>query len=166
LGETIYVFDAYALLEAESLVPTSLTAAFFNDLSDLVRQGRLRFPEIVWRELHKFAPTSTAGVWAKAIAGEACKDRCPFSWETDVLAICRDLLDPEGEAAAWQPGVKVAALTMFLSSDTHVLMVTGDYKARPDRMCLHDAGPVLRLPAVRTAEFLAAHREDVPSLLT
>ncbi|QCW51452.1 hypothetical protein FE634_15440 [Nocardioides dongxiaopingii] len=151
----LYVIDAYGLSAVGDLVEPSLLKKALHELTDLVKDGRLRFPDSVWRECCKYLDEHGLGLWAKSVAGHLSTDSSTWAHEDEVLDQASDLVDPD--ATEYQTQVDVAKIAVWLQSSGHAVeVVTEDVGDRPDRMSLTDACIQLGLATLSTTDFLDA----------
>jgi hypothetical protein len=160
--DTVFVLDAHCIFELGEL-PDPPLSDVLNTMSELSHDYRVKFPDLVWKEVHQRDATNLASIWSKAVAGTACKDNISYQEEALVLYTCPTLIDVEAEID-WQSAPRVAALAQyFKGGDVDVVVVSGDYRPRPDRTNLHEACAALGLEVVRPEAF-ASYVEGLYSL--
>ena len=151
----VYVIDAYGLSAIGDLVAAGKRNAVLHRLTDLVKDGALRFPDSVWREACLYMDEHGMGLWAKTVAGHISKDISTWEHEDKVLDAAPDLVDPD--ATEYQTQVDVAKAAVWQEdSGESVIVVTEDIGDRPDRMSLGTACAALSIKCLDTSSFLDA----------
>lgn len=154
--QTVYVIDSYSLMALSDIVPIDAIDDVLYALIDFVKDGTIRYPELVWRECGANRDEAGVALWTKSVAGYLAKDKPGYECSMEVLDLCPDLLD--AEAGGWQPQVEVAALAHYLRSpggSLSVTVVTDDDRPRPDRMELAKACSELGLPTINAKGLLS-----------
>lgn len=151
----IYVADSYALMALCTLVPASKRQAVMLELTDLVEDGRLLFPESVWRECCAYPDADGVAVWTRAVwrGGDIVKPS--YTAEMEVLDVVPELLDTDTPESQTQSDVAAVAWSL-LGSDDEVVVITEDRNERPDRMALEPACQELGITTVTLLEFIHA----------
>lgn len=149
----IYVIDAYGLSAIGDLVAEAKLKSVLHRLTDMVKDGALRFPDSVWREACTYMDEHGLGLWAKTVFGHISKDASTWEHEDKVLDAATGLVDPD--ATEYQTQVDVAKVAVWQQeSDESVIVVTGDIGERPDRLSLGEACDTLGIDYLDTGLFL------------
>ncbi|MGW8645742.1 hypothetical protein [Micromonospora aurantiaca (nom. illeg.)] len=156
-GETLYVIDDHAVLKIPTLCGVSSLPHVLDELTDMVKSGRLCFPDQIVHDCAKWATGETIHTWIKAVSGHRQLRKLPSKWQEEVLGICEELCDYDDENE--QSPVLVAAMSLMISQDypaSALNVVTEDRSNLPTRMCLNEACPTLGLTAITARDFLSA----------
>lgn len=144
---TVSVIDSYSLVKLDEVAEPTLKT-ILDELTDVVADGALNFPDLVHKDCEKYAKGSLCTLWARAVAGHRRPCAPPSEYMDAVLNQCGDLLDLT--LVEWQPQIDVAAMALYLSEDltVQVQVVTDDLHGTPDRMALVEACAVLGIQTV------------------
>ncbi|KAB1919120.1 hypothetical protein F8280_26495 [Micromonospora noduli] len=156
-GETLYVIDDHAVLKIPMLCELDSLPHVLDELTDMVRLGKLCFPDQIMHDCAKWATGETIHTWIKAVSGHRHLRKLPSEWQEEVLGLCEDLCDYDDENE--QSPVLVAAMALMIAREQPSLtlnVVTEDRSSLPTRMCLNDACPALGLTAITVRDFLSA----------
>lgn len=152
---TVYVIDAYGLSAVGELVPANQLKSVLHELTDLVKDAKLRFPAEVSKEACKYLDEHGMGLWAKTVEGHMRRNGSDWEHEGKVLDAVPTLVDYESTDDQTQ--VHVAKMAVWLNeSDEQVVVVTQDVADRPDRMPLASAATELNIEWIDTKGFLDA----------
>ncbi|MFJ8833925.1 hypothetical protein [Micromonospora aurantiaca] len=155
-GDTLYVIDDHAVLAIPSLCGLESLPHVLDELTDLVRAGKLCFPDQIVRDCAKWATGETIHTWIKAVSGHRQLKKLPSRWQEEVLGLCEDLCDYDDDNE--QSPVLVAAMALMISRDApdvSISVVTEDRSNLPTRMCLNDACQELGLVSMTARDFLS-----------
>ncbi|MEU2998614.1 hypothetical protein ABZ684_13710 [Streptomyces sp. NPDC006995] len=131
--------DTHAVLALPQLCKDdSQLPLFFDGFTNMVRDGRLTFPDLVVKECQKYAYGEHVYTWINAASGHRTHRAVPGQWQESVLGMCEEILDMDGEME--QAPLFVAAMALMLKEQiSEVYVVTEDRRDLPERKCLTEA---------------------------
>jgi hypothetical protein len=150
-----YVLDISAVLRIPSLFgEQEKLNACLNSLTEHTENGRVVFPDQIVSDCRRIAAGEDITVWLRAIAGSRRCSTFPYEHQTNILAVCQDLLDQDSMQEEQSP-VMVAAMGDYLATMGHSFeIVTEDRFELPTRMNLVDACKLLGFQSCKTKAFL------------
>ncbi len=124
----------------------------------LARTDELGFPACVPARCHEFDDSNYAGSWAAPVHATLKTRSVPHSFQTDVLAVCPDLLDL-GSDEEEQPAVELLAYAYYFHQQGQaVRLVTEESGPHPFRMSLAEAATVIGMTCLSMGEFIRERR--------
>lgn len=152
MPEPVWVFDTSALIDVKSL-PKATRPVLFARLSTLVKEGRLRMPHQVVKELARYS--DEIHEWAATAEGIACSGSPSLEDTKAVLSVVPKVIDPNKDSGVDEadPYVLAMARQIRLRGDD-ARVVPQETKDSPDKMSLNTAAGILGIPSVPLRGFL------------
>ena len=148
MADPVWVIDTSSIIEIRRSVPNAQRRKLFARLSELVREGRLKFPKQVLEELRRAAsPDVTDPLidWAEQVESEACSTSFEYDKVKGVLSHVPDILDPTKDSGADEADPYVLTVAVVLR-EQHIdaRIVTQETKDSPRKMSLKNRGRASR----------------------
>lgn len=164
------VIDTSSINEIRRVVPKAERQRVFAALDKLVAEGRLVFPDKVFKELERAAASFTRQPnpsnpdlpleWTSRNRAKATADEAPFETVAETLAEVPEVCDVSrvtvGGVEDADPYV-IAMATHKIAQGRRCTVITEDRRDRPDKMSLATACGVVGVPSVPLLAFLAQH---------
>ena len=155
--DEVWVIDSSSIIKVKETVPAPDRTAVFADLTAMVDNGSLYFPEQVVQELDVTKNNKKPDdvyLWAK---GNKPKATVPGPAYDEVKQLLSDpivarVLDPSKTSEEADP--YVLAYAEIIGSETNVVVLTEDQVTRPNKMSLADACGLRRIVTLSMEPFL------------
>jgi hypothetical protein len=145
----IWCIDTSSIISLRSQFSRENHRKILDGLSELVADGRLRFPREVVGELERYEGADNPALnWAQARQGAATQLQPSFDDVAAVLAEVPEVIDVDKEGVE-EADAYVLALALRLTRDGQdARVVTEEFKTTVAKMPLGSAAGYLRIPSV------------------
>ena len=154
----VWIIDTSSIAQIRRSITNPRKSAVFDQLGQLVSNGRLVFPDQVVEELERAAdPTSPDQqfLWAKKHREKAIRNQPTLDGVKEVLSVVPMVLDPDKDSGAEEADPYILAMAVLLrGTGVDARVVTEEVRDYPKKMSLNTAAGLLGVPSVNLMALL------------
>ncbi|GAA3287776.1 hypothetical protein GCM10017708_05880 [Arthrobacter citreus] len=156
----VYVLDAYALIELESICASDRDIrSCLNAMTTSVQSGELTFPDRVVKHCRSFDPDGHGYLWSHASSGHRHEHEAPDACITRVMINSPEIMSDDQDSkensdlAATPVDVLALAISLHDRGATPVI-VSGEPGTLPDRETLATIAPTFSIRVITPAQYM------------